>query len=293
MAPPPGASALSPAQLIARVSEQAPTFKVSALEYSMRDGVRGIRVIGSDPRYGHRAPTYGFANLDPYTGEIISTDYFPGRQDGWFATVTGFFTLHFGSFGGASVRWGYFLLGLGGAFLFYSGNLLWIESRRKIEKRGGPTEQRRSAHVMANLTIGVTAGCIAGVSLTIAAAKWLPGRVENVGAWHTGVYYTAFLAALAWAFLRGAARASRELLIACAIATLAIPLSSFCAALGVPPAWNHGGGSLLIDITALVGAAVFWRLASIAHARAVAGRRDSVWSSAAHSTQTLTRSHLS
>ena len=49
--------------------------------------------------------------------------------------------LHFGEFGNAWVAWLYFLLGLGGAFLFWSGNLLWVESRRK--RRGGEQEGRQ------------------------------------------------------------------------------------------------------------------------------------------------------
>jgi len=276
--PAPGTPLLTPAQIVARVNAQVPGFNVMAVDYSMHDGHREIRVAGSDPRYGHRAPTYGFAGVDPYTGVITSTDYLPGHQDGWYSTITGFFTLHFGSFGGTPVRWGYFLLGLAGAFLFYSGNLLWIESRRRMEKRGVSVEQKRSTHVMADLTIGVTAGCMAGISLTIAAAKWLPGRVEDVAAWHTGIYYAVFLAAVAWAFLRGAARASSELLLGCALATLAIPLSSACAALGwLPGGWNHGGSAVLIDVVALAGAIGFATLAWASRARSLGGRRDSVW----------------
>jgi len=181
-APPDGARPLTPAELVARIQSQAPGFEIAAMTFSNHEGALEARVSGSDPRYGHRAPTSGFASVDPYSGEIVARDFLPGQQDNWSATLTGFFTLHFGSFGGNPVRWGYFLLGLAGAFLFYSGNLLWIESRRKLERRSGAVVQKRSTHVMANLTIGVTAGCMAGISLTIAAAKWLPGRVADVGA---------------------------------------------------------------------------------------------------------------
>jgi uncharacterized iron-regulated membrane protein len=57
------------------------------------------------------------------------------------------------------VQWLYFLLGLGGAFLFYSGNLLWIESRRKRRQ----VEQGRAQLVMARATVGICLGvCVAG-----------------------------------------------------------------------------------------------------------------------------------
>jgi uncharacterized iron-regulated membrane protein len=274
-----GARVLTPAEIVASLTQQVPGFTPKAIEYSMHDRHREIRVAGSDPRYGHRAPTYGFAGVDPYSGKIVSTDYLPGHQNGWYATVTGFFTLHFGNFGGTPVRWGYFLLGLAGAFLFYTGNLLWIESRRKLEKkRGGAVEQARSTRVMGSLTIGITSGCMAGISLTVAATKLLHGNVADVGAWHTGLYYTAFLAAVGWAFLRGAARASSELLLACAFTTFAIPLSSVASALGwLPSGWNHGGSSVLVDVVALLGALAFVGLARVTRVRALEGRRDSVW----------------
>src|SRR3546814_19255437 len=69
------------------------------------------------------------------TGAITEADYLPGGQGGWFATISSFFALHFGNYGSAPVRWSYFFLGLAGAFLFYSGNLLWIE--RSEERRVG------------------------------------------------------------------------------------------------------------------------------------------------------------
>jgi uncharacterized iron-regulated membrane protein len=278
-APPEGARMLTPAEIVAKLTAAAPEFRPSALEYSMQNGRSTLRVAGTDPRHGHRAPVVGFAGVDPYTGEVVSTAYLPGHQNGWYATVTSFFALHFGNFGGTTVRWAYFLLGLAGAFLFYTGNLLWIESRRKLEKkRNGPVEQSRSTRLMGSLTIGITTGCMAGISLTIAAAKWLPGQVADVGAWHTGLYYAVFLGAVVWAFVRGAARAASELLFVCAITTLAIPLSSALTASGLlPSGWNHGGSSVLIDVVALVAALCFAVMARKSRERALSGRPDSVW----------------
>lgn len=277
----PQARPLAPAQILRQLGVTAPGFDVHSLEYTRRGDQQSLRVAGFDARYGHRGPTFGFLGVDPYSGQITSTDFLPGHQDGWFATVTGFFTLHFGSFGGEPVRWGYFLLGLAGAFLFHSGNLLWIESRRRMERRHGAVTQKRSTRIMASLTVGVTAGCMAGISLSIAAAKWLPGRVDSPDAWHEGIYYAVFLAAIAWAFLRGAAQASAELLLACAAATLTIPVSSALSASGwISNGWNHGGTGWLIDAVALLGGLLFVFLARRSHMRARRGRRDSVWAAA-------------
>lgn len=267
---------LPPAELVARVERQMPGFTLHGFsyDYNEKEGPHG-HIIGSDPRYGVRGPTYGLGEIDTRTGRIIEADYLPGRQDGWAATITSFFALHFGSYGGSTIRWGYFILGLAGAFLFYSGNLLFIESRRKKARRNSQPEQTRANHVLGALTTGVSLGCIIGISLTIAAAKWLPGDVDGE-LWHKLVYYGAFLTAVGWAFLRGAARSGYELLIASSAATAAIPLTSLYAML-TDSAWNHAGSSWLIDLTAVVGAFAFAVMAAFSLKRARTGIIDSIW----------------
>lgn len=274
----PGQKVLAPSQLARTVQAQAPGFTVTRISYATaRDGRREAQAAGHDARYAMRAPTSGYVMVDPFTGRFIDTTYMPGRQAGWAAVFTSFFALHFGNFGGSPIAWAYFLLGLAGAFVFYSGNLLWVETRRKrINKRAGAVVQKTSTRVMAALTVGVATGCMAGVSLTIAAAKVLPGRVDNLLSAHTWVYYAAFLAAVGWAFLRGAARGAVELLYACAAATLLIPLSTVLGAAGVV-GWSRGGESLLIDIVASAGALGFVALARLTLKRGRTGQPDSVW----------------
>ena len=230
-----------------------------------------------------RAPTYGRAELDTRTGAITKADYMPGRQGPWFAAVTSFFTLHFGSFGGAPVRWSYFLLGLAGALLFYSGNLLWIESRRRKERKAGAVTQTRATRILASLTVGVPLGCVAGISLTIAAAKWLPADRADLAAWHSRIYYLVFAAAVGWALLRCAARSGSELLWAAAGATAAIPLTTILSP-ALAHGWSHPGASRLVDLVAILGAAGFATMARAARRRAVAGPRDSVWAAPAIAT---------
>ncbi|MEW5688389.1 MAG: PepSY-associated TM helix domain-containing protein [Pseudomonadota bacterium] len=278
---PPGAPVLTPAQMIQRIDEQAPGFRLLRIGYATNPkGQVQARLQGEDARYGMRGPTFGLATADAVSGDLIQSEYLPGHQVGWAAAVTGFFTLHFGSFGGPAVRWGYFALGLAGAFLFYSGNLLWIESRRKRMAKRNPTAvvQSRSTQVLGALTIGVALGSVAGVSATLAAAKWLPGRAEDLMAAHMWVYYAVFLSCVTWAFLRGAARAAPELLWACAAATLLVPLSSLLGVLGVV-GWVHPE-SLIVDLTALAGVAAFALMARLTARRLAEGPTDSVWSAA-------------
>ncbi|MGY0789192.1 PepSY-associated TM helix domain-containing protein [Azospirillum argentinense] len=277
------AGMLPPKEFLARVHSLAPGFQPVSLEYhDAGTGAATVRVWGHDPRYLVRRE--GFVLMGAVDGRIIDTEYMPGHQNGWSATVSAFFALHFGSFGGGIVRWSYFLLGLAGAALFYTGNLLWIESRRRTERQAkgrpvvGPVEQSRATRLLAAGTVGVCLGCVAGLSLTIAAGKWLSGLVDDLHAWHWGVYYATFLGACAWAFLRGASRAGVELLWASAAATVAIPATSLLG-LVMPGLWLSDG-LIGVDLVALAGALAFAAMARSAERRALGGPRDSVWAAA-------------
>lgn len=272
---------LTPAALLDRLREQAPEFEPRFMDYQIasRQGPV-LRIFGDDRRYAMRSSDGGAVGIDPYTGEIIATDYMPELQDAWGATITGIFSLHFGSFGGAAVRWSYFFLGLGGAALFYTGNLLWLETRRRKRRQENVpirVRQSRATRVLGALTIGVSLGCVAGISLTIAAAKVLPLLTENTSVAHTSVYYASFLAAIGWALLRGVARGSVDLLVAAAIASAMIPLVSLLAALVPGFGWNHPDQSMIVDLVAAVGAAALFVLATKTAARSRGAPVDSIW----------------
>ncbi len=270
------------ASLLERIGEEAPGFQVAELELLNVATPRAmLRVAGTGPG-GEllRGPDYGYLILQPYTGAPIYTAMVPGQPGTWLAPVTTFFALHFGNFGGNFMRWIYFFMGLAGAFVFYSGNLIWVESRRKRQRRnGGPVEQKRSARVLAALTVGVCLGSVAGVGLSLVSAKWLWGSVDHLDAWHAGIYYTVFLACVAWALTVGAPRAGRQLLLLCAGVALLIPLTSLVAAVfpGLP-AWVRYDSTLGVEVVAgLSAAGCFW-LARRAGRRSKEGFADSVWS---------------
>jgi uncharacterized iron-regulated membrane protein len=271
-----------PTALLSTVHRRAPHFVPTSLRY-LRAGQPGatVFVAGADVRYLARSG--GFALMDPVTGALLNAQFLPGDGSGnnWSAATSAFFALHFGSYGGAPVRWGYFVLGLAGAFLFYSGNLLWIESRRKTMRRDGvPVRQRRSTFLMAALTVGVTLGCVCGISLTLAAGKLLANRVSDLHAWHIGLYYTTFVAAIGWAMLRGAARASVELLALATLVTAAIPVASAIGWLAPSSGlwFSADADSLGVDLGAVVGALCFAWMGRKTYQRSASSRVDSVWS---------------
>lgn len=276
------AKMLPPAEIVSKVTAIAPDFEPEALQYLQVTSPRAsVRVWGhSSKALGFRA--FGsFAMVDPYSGKLMTTEYLPGHQSGAATVLTSAFALHFGSYGGAPLKGVYFLLALLGAWLFYTGNLLWVETRRRKAKQragGEIPSQRRDTRLMAAATVGVCLGSVCGISCTIAAAKWLPGHVADPNAWHKYVYYAVFFGGVAWSFARGPARAAIDLLRFAAASTLAIPVTTLLgAALPWLGPWAHPA-ALGVDATALAMAIGYAWMARATSRRARSGPADSVWS---------------
>ncbi|NML26209.1 PepSY domain-containing protein [Zoogloea sp. G-4-1-14] len=277
------AAMLPPLELVARVQALSPGFEPVLLQYQQVTGPRPmVRVWGKDAAAVSPRARGGFAAIDPYSGKLLGSDFLPGLQSTPNLVISSFFALHMAAFGGTLVQWMYFLLGLAGAWLFYSGNLLWIETRRrKAPRQGGELPaQRRDARLLAAGTVGVCLGCVGGISLTLVGGKWLHDHVEDLNAWHWGLYYAAFFASIAWAFRRGAGKAAVELLWAAAALTAAIPVTTLLGwslpSLGL---WAHTSvATLSVDATALAGALALAWMARATSRRVREGAADSVWS---------------
>lgn len=276
------ADMLTPAELLAQARDLAPGFEPYTLQYQQVTSPRAIvRVWGKDDSAVSPRARGGFVALDPYSGTVLNRDYLPGGQDAPNLWISSFFALHMASFGGAAVQWLYFLLGLAGAWLFYSGNLLWIETRRKRANRqtGEIPVQRLDTRLMASATVGVCLGCVCGISLMMVASKWLSGYVGDLNAWLRALYYVAFFVSLAWAFLRGGAAAGVHLLWVAAALTLAIPATSLVG--GLFPAsglWAHtSAAALAVDATALAAGLGFAWMAKASARRIGRGDADSAW----------------
>ena len=264
--------------LLARIAQEAPGCEPTELRYVDAMGPAPLlRVSLAHPDALVRGPRTGYLILDPRSGATLDASMLPGRQNAWSAPVNAAFALHFGSYGGELVRWTYFALGWMGSALFYTGNLLWLESRRRRGRAGEPgPPRRRSLHGVAAMTVGASLGCILGVALALAVGKWLhAGSV----ALYLGIYYAAATLSLAWACGRGAARAAPVLLAAGALASAALPVLSWRDGSGLlralagaaPGAWPIDGVALLLAAALLVAARKTWR-------RVRASPPDSIWS---------------
>jgi uncharacterized iron-regulated membrane protein len=212
--------------------------------------------------------------MNPYTFEVNFSSVKMSDADIYAPLVTSFFSLHFGGYAGDLGRWLYFIMGLLGAFLFYSGNLLWLEKRRKKQ-----VIQTKPNRFMACLTIGVCLGSILAVVVTLLASKWLYLIAVQVNNSYLICYYLIFFSALFYTFYRGAALSAIHLLYTMCLVCLLIPLTSI-----ITIALPHIGlwevehlSSLTIEFVALVFAAIFYYAGRKAKHRAYYGESNSIW----------------
>jgi uncharacterized iron-regulated membrane protein len=268
---------LPPTQLLQHLKAQVSDFEPRVMIFkNFGDKAAAVSFFGTERGY---VGDNGGVILSAVTGALLK-DNRPSHQAPDHRASLTLLGLHTGDYGGITITWAYFFLGFSGAWLFYSGNLLWIETRRKRAREGGEVEQSRSTRLLGSATVGVCLGCVAGLSLTIVAAKWLHGRVADLNHWHELIYYVVFLGSVAWAFTWGAARSAVHLLWLCAAATMAIPLTTLVAllfpALGM---WAHGSAATIgVDVVAFLGALGFAWMALATMRRITTGPADSIWS---------------
>ena len=222
--------------------------------------------------------TYGYIALNAGTGEPLMASVGNGR-DGNSIVYAAMYTLHFGNFGGRPVQWLYFLLGLAGAFLFYSGNLLWIESRRKRRHQDQPLKTR----IMARATVGVCIGSCLAISGTFGATI-IASHLDIEAQWpQRAACYGLFLAACAYACVRPVARATVELLMATGVLTLAVALADLLrnASAWMQPWTPQTMAVLGVDLVGIALAIAFFAFARASSRRAREGDTNSVWTSQA------------
>lgn len=259
--------------VLIKAKELAPDYQVNEMTYINLDNPRATLRLGL---YNHdgfmRGPVTDYLYMHPYTLKVSSSTFDPSV---WARTVAVFFGLHFGSFGGDLGRWVYFFLGLSGAFLFYSGNLLWLEKRRKKQA----AEQSRASRLMASATVGICLGSVAALAVSMLLGKWVYAHFSNINYVYLWLYYSVFTVLVAYAFWRGAARAALLMLPLCAVATLAMPLTSLLA-LVLPQLglWSpYSVATLGVDLVALAFSGVFFYGYRLTRKRALYGPQDSVW----------------
>ncbi|TQF70701.1 PepSY-associated TM helix domain-containing protein [Pseudoalteromonas luteoviolacea] len=264
-------------EIHAKVAQYAPGFSILSINLRGLTGEHPSASISivNDKSF-MRGPHNDFLFMNPYTLEIDTSSVTNGngQQGIWGAVVTTFFGLHFGSYGGELGRWLYFIMGLGGAFLFYSGNLIWLEKRRKKQS----TEQSKSSHFMANLTVGVCLGCAIGIAGAFAASKWLMLGDWNINVAYMWVYYALFLTSILTAFKFGAARFSIFGFYGLAALCLMIPITSLIGFIPQTGIWLPTSASDYgVEIGSIGFAIASMLAAKKVKKRVYEGEKNSIW----------------
>lgn len=253
-----------------------PEFEIAQVRLNGIGTPRASALVGGDlSGQWVRGPDYAYAVSNPYTGEAGYTAMLPSQSGFMGKVVNGFFTLHFGGFGGEAIRWVYVALGLSGALLFFTGNLLWIETRRKKQKKNMPeVVQNRSCLVMARLTVGVTLGTLVGIIATLLCVKWLPHQQYDIQHWQQATFYFGFLLCVAWASLQAPMTAALgQLKVVCGLLLILLTTSIFDFI--TPTTKPHNiGFTLLVLVVTLTFVLILLRLKSRIHEIS----NDSVWS---------------
>nr|WP_299586334.1 PepSY-associated TM helix domain-containing protein [uncultured Microbulbifer sp.] len=215
------------AELERAVQAREPEFQLAVIIFMNLDSTNPrIRIGGPIEGYIVRGAEYAYAVDNPFTAQVPYSSILPNHVNGYSGIVVSLFIFHFGSFGSKPVRWIYFSLGIMGALIFLSGNLLWIKfRRRKHRDRECIPAQVNASVPMTRLTVGVCLGTVLGFAMCILAAKWLPHWQVDIGFWQHAAYYAGFMVAIFWSFFRRPVIAARELLLLTSIGVLLIPLS--------------------------------------------------------------------
>lgn len=271
-------------QILNKIHQVAPEYRVDYIQMANLDDPQksSARIALYSDDQMLRGASQDFMRMNPYAVDKFDVSFINTQNTASDKLVNAMFSLHFGSFGGFTIRWVYLILGIGGAFLFYSGNILWVETRARKQKRAQdpiPT-QRKDVVFLANLTIGTCLGCILGIVATLMLSRiifqYLP--FNSINHFFMYGYYAIFLACSAFAFIIGYAKALPKLLMMIAIALILMPLTSligiFIPSSGISV---YGGATIWVDVVALVSALAFLRFYQQARDRQKNAEQGSLW----------------
>ena len=272
-------------KILLQVQQQALGYEVSSISFNNLDqpAKASARVSLYSPDQMLRGDNFDVMFFNPYQPAPYSTANLNTQSSGLDQLIRSMFSLHFGNYGGDFTRWLYLALGLGGAFLFYSGNILWIESRIKRQKNPNlaPPAQRKDVQFIANLTIGACLGTVFGIVMSMLIGRWayvLSPELHSINAWFMYIYYAIFIFSLMLSFVLGAARALPTLLLSIVIVLLLMPLTSAIALL-LPEIglWSSSSSLWWIDVFAILFAGLFFRFYRQAQARVQSAEVGSLW----------------
>ena len=252
-------------KMLEKIRQQVPEYQVSSISFNHLDqpekASARANLYSADQML--RGDHFDVIVFNPYLDKPLNTSNLNTQATAMDQVIRSMFSLHFGNYGGDLTRWLYLILGLGGAFLFYSGNLLWIESRLRRQKNIelAQSHQRKDVRAIANLTVGACLGCILAVVSSMLIGRWgyiLYAELNSLNHLFLYGYYTVFSLSILYSFVVGAGKALPQLLFAIVLVLCCLPLTSVIALifpqLGI---WASFSSLWWIDIFAIIFAGLF------------------------------------
>jgi uncharacterized iron-regulated membrane protein len=267
-----------------KLANAAPEYQLQGLSLNALDQPNKASAFASlySPQRMLRGADFDYVSFNPYQStpyNLSSLDSHIGNAD---KVIKSMFALHLGNYGGDFTRYVYLLFGLGGAYLFYSGNLLWIESRLKKAKTNASTSvaQRLDVRFMANLSIGACLGCVLAIAGCLLLVRfynlWLTA-LSSINQCLIYTYYALFLISLSYSFVVGAAKALPSLLKMIALCCFFIPLLSLLAVVSPQLGIYYSPDLYGIDLFSALCGLVFWRFYQQAKSRMLSAPTGSIW----------------
>lgn len=180
--------------------------------------------------------------------------------------------IHAGRFADDTIRWIYFLCGIGGSAMVASGLVLWTVKRRT--RLADPARPHLGFRIVERLNVGVVAGFPAAAAGFLWANRLLPVAMAVRADAEVNAMFALWAALLVHAFVRPPARAWVEQLGLTAALLLALPVFDIAATdKGLPATIAAGDWTLAgVDLT-LLGLGLAYVAIALAMRRGPSARR--------------------
>lgn len=236
-------------------------------------GVQAARI-----KYQHPGHTDARITLFPSTTQSIAEHHGAQIFDGTTgATITpppstsnthivesGMVGLHAGRYAAPTLRWLYFLSGLGGTAMIATGLVLWTVKRR--QRLPDPEHPHVGFRIVERLNIGTIVGLPAGVAAYFLANRLLVLDAVGRADWEIRCLFIMWTVFLVWSTCRPARRAWVEALTMCALLYTLVPVvSAFTTPRGlfsslITGDWVFVGFDLVMLATAALSALAAWKI---------------------------------
>jgi uncharacterized iron-regulated membrane protein len=170
-------------------------------------------------------PAEHMAAFDGATGTGVTTPAGEAQTlSGAVATYEVMSSLHQATFGGALVRWLYFLSGIAGTAMMLTGVILFTAKRRRMR----PLEAGQATHRAHEAADAINLVCSVGLVIACISYFWanrlISGDANSREAWEARVFFATWAAAIPHALLRAKAAAWIEQLGVAAVLCLLLPV---------------------------------------------------------------------